>query len=167
MKDRPAFGDRTLRDVLTALASDAASPGSGAAAAATLAFAAACAGKALAISRKHRPADDAMTLAEGRLAGLVTRALERADADSALFEKFIHSNDTQTGAELLQADASTQALTRELATILSDIDAAIHPTVAGDLAAARILLSATSLIQARIRAENQRAARDRGQCASS
>ena len=48
---------------------------------------------------------------------------------------------------------------------LNEIDAVIHPIVAGDIAAARILLSAASLIQARIRAENQRAAREVGMCA--
>lgn len=155
-----AFGDRTLSQILTSLASEAVSPGSGAAAAATLAFAAACAGKALAISRKHRPADDAAKAAEARLADLVKRALERADLDSALFAAFLHQKTAQAAAELLQADASTQALARELDTTLNEIDAAIHPIVAGDMAAARILLSAASLIQARIRAENQRAARE-------
>ena len=47
----PGFAERTLGDVLAALASDAASPGSGAAAAIVMAFSAACTGKALAISR--------------------------------------------------------------------------------------------------------------------
>src|SRR5581483_67799 len=126
------------------------------------AFAAACAGKALVISRKHRSPDDAAKVAAARLAELVKRALERADMDSALFERFIHDRSAPAAAELLRADASTQALAHELDTILNEIDAAIHPVVAGDIAAARILLSAASLIQARIRAENQRAARDLG-----
>lgn len=99
-------------------------------------------------------------MAEARLADLVQRALERADVDAALFEAFIHNKSRQTADELLQADAATQALARELDTVLNEIDAAIHPIVAGDIAAARILLSAASLIQARIRTENQRAARE-------
>ncbi len=155
----PAFADRTLRDALQSLASDAVSPGSGAAAAATLAFAAACAGKALAISRKRRPTDNHTSTAAEQLADLVRRALARADTDSALFESFVHCRSAQAAAELLRADAASQALARELDTLLNEIDASIHPVVAGDIAAARILLSAASLIQARIRAENQRAAR--------
>lgn len=155
---RPALADRTLADVLNELASEAVSPGSGAAAAVTLAFAAACAGKALAISRRHRPANEALRAAEARIATLVRRSLERADADAALFEKFIHDKSSAAAAELLRADASSQALGRELDGILDEIDPAIHPVVAGDMAAARALLSAAGLIQARIRAENQRAA---------
>ncbi len=160
---KPAFGDRPLADALRSLASAAVSPGSGAAAAATLAFAAACAGKALAISRKHRPSDPRTGPAEEQLAGLVRRALERADEDSALFEQFVRCKNAQTAAELLRADAASQALARELATLLNEVDGMIHPVVAGDIAAARVLLSAASLIHARIRAENQRAARETDQ----
>jgi formiminotetrahydrofolate cyclodeaminase len=157
-----AFADRALKEVLTALASDATSPGSGAAAAATLALAAACAGKALAISRKHRAADESTNKAQRRLGELVGLALGRADVDSALFEKFIHDKSEQAASELLRADAASQALARELDTLLNEIEGTIHPGVMGDIAAARVLLSAASLIQARIRAENQRAARASG-----
>jgi formiminotetrahydrofolate cyclodeaminase len=96
------LADRTLADVLTALASDAASPGSGAAAAVALSFAAACAGKALAISRKHRP--ESSQGAEQRAADLIRRSLERADADAKHFEEFIHHKSAQAANELLCAD---------------------------------------------------------------
>jgi len=79
--------------------------------------------------------------------------------DARLFERFLHDKSAQAAAELLRADASSQGLSGELEVILNQIDSAIDPVVAGDMAAARILLSAASLIQARIRAENQRAAR--------
>jgi len=157
-----AFADQPLKDVLTALASDATSPGSGAAAAAALAFAAACAGKALAISRKHRAADESTNAAEKRLGELVESALGRADIDSALFERFIHEKSAQSAADLLRADTASQALARELDRLLNEIEATIHPVVVGDIAAARVLLSAAGLIQGRIRAENQRAARALG-----
>lgn len=160
-----AFAERTLDEVLTALRSDAVSPGAGAAAAVTLAFAAACTGKALAISRKHLPTNDAANAVTARLAELMSRALGRADVDATLFASFMHHKSAPTAAELLRADAQTQALARELDSILNEIDAVIHPIVAGDIAAARILLSAAGLIQARIRAENQRAARELGVCA--
>ncbi len=153
-----SFSDRTLEDVLARLASDAISPGSGAAAAVTLAFAAACAGKALAISRKHRPAGESLKAAETRLADIVDSSLERADADAALFESFLHHKDRTHADALLRADDSAQALARDLGAVLDDIGGEIHPVVAGDMAAARALLSAANLIQSRIRAENQQAA---------
>jgi formiminotetrahydrofolate cyclodeaminase len=154
-----SFANKTLEEVLTSLASDAVSPGSGAAAAVTLAFAAACAGKALAISRKHRPAEVYMNAAEKRLADIVRSSLERADADASLFESFIHHKDREAAEALVRADEATQALSRELAAVLDEIGSAVHPVVAGDIAAARVLLSAASQIEARIRAENQQAAR--------
>jgi formiminotetrahydrofolate cyclodeaminase len=151
---------RTLEDVLTRLASDAVSPGSGAAAAVTLAFAAACAGKALAISRKHRPAEDYVNAAEKRLAEIVRASLERADADGKLFESFIHTKDRKAADALLQADDAAQSLTRELTTVLDEIAGTIHPVVAGDMAAARALLGAASVVEERIRTENQKAAKE-------
>jgi formiminotetrahydrofolate cyclodeaminase len=152
--------DKTLEDLLARLASDAVSPGSGAAAAVTLAFAAACAGKALAISRKHRPAEDYVNAAEKRLADIVRASLERADADGKYFESFIHTKDRKAADALLQADEAAQSLTRELTTVLDEIAGTIHPVVAGDIAAARALLGAASVVQERIRAENQKAAQD-------
>jgi formiminotetrahydrofolate cyclodeaminase len=153
-----SLADRTLADVLTALASDAISPGSGAAAAVTMAFAAACAGKALAISRKHRPAGEDMNAAEQRLADIVRLSLERADADAKLFESFIHHKNQQTAHALLRADEAAQGLTRELNTLLDKIEPTIHPVVAGDIAAARALLHAAITVESRIRGENQKAA---------
>jgi hypothetical protein len=154
----PGFAERTLGDVLAALASDAASPGSGAAAAVAMAFAAACAGKALAISRRHRPPADHLQLAEQRLTGIVRRSLARADADAKLFEEFIHHRRTGAAAELIRADESSQALAIELSGTLDEITPAVHPVVEGDIAAARALLSAVNAIQKRITAENQREA---------
>ncbi len=84
-------------------------------------------------------------------------SLERADADAKLFESFIHHKDRQSAEALVQADELAQALARELDGVLNEIDAAVHPVVAADIAAARVLLSAASHIESRIRAENQRA----------
>ena len=154
----PGSGDRTVLNLLTSLASDRISPGSGTAAAAAMAFAAACAGKALAVSRKHRPADVRTTAAEGRLNDIVRRSLERADADSTCFEEFIHRKDPHTARALISADEETQALARELAVLLHEIEPVVHPIMAGDALAARALLEAANRIQLRIGAENRRAA---------
>jgi formiminotetrahydrofolate cyclodeaminase len=154
-----SLAERTLADILAALASDAISPGSGAAAAVVLAFAAACAGKALAISEKHRPAEGNVKAAEEQLVVLVRRALERADADARFFAEFTHHKDVASTKELLEADEVSRSLAQELAEVLNEIEPTIHPVVAADIAAARTLLSAVSAIEERIQAENQRDAR--------
>ena len=100
-----------------------------------------------------------MNAAEKRLGEIVRSSLERADADASLFESFIHRKDRKAAEALVRADEATQALSHELAAVLDEISDAIHPVVAADIAAARVLLSAASQIEARIRAENQQAAR--------
>jgi len=153
------LADRTLGEVLAALASDAASPGSGVAAAVALAFGAACAGKALAISRKHHSASGSFKGAEQRVADLIRRSLERADADARYFEEFIHHKSAQAAGELLCADEKSQCLAHELGEVLDEIEPTIDPVVATDIAAARLLLSAATAIEARIQAENRAAVR--------
>ena len=147
-----------LSELLAALASDHISPGSGTAAAAAMAFAAACAGKALAISRKHRAADEVALAAQMQLKEIVRRSLERADVDSARFEDFLRHKNQQTARALLEADEATQALAAELGAVLDRIEPGVHPVVAGDILAARALLEAAARIQERICDENRRAA---------
>jgi formiminotetrahydrofolate cyclodeaminase len=151
-------GAEPLGNLLIALASDHISPGSGTAAAAAMAFAAACAAKALAISRKHRAADEPTLAAQGRLAEIIGKCLQRADVDSACFEAFIHHRNRQTALALINADQDTQALAVELLNLLDQIEPAVHPVVAGDILAARVLLNAATRIQARICDENRQAA---------
>jgi Formiminotransferase-cyclodeaminase len=152
------LADRTLGDMLAALASDAPSPGSGAAAAVAMALAAACAGKALAISRKHRAPEEYLQLAEQRLAAIASRSLARADADAELFAEFIHHRSAKTADELVHGDDSAQALAGELGGTLDEIGGAVHPVVEADLAAARALLASVEAILKRLRAENERQA---------
>jgi formiminotetrahydrofolate cyclodeaminase len=147
-----------LGTLLAALASDHISPGSGTAAAAAMAFAAACAAKALAISRKHRSADGPALAAQTRLNEIVGRCLQRADVDSACFEAFIHHKTQRTAQLLIVADQDTQALAAQLMNLLDEIEPAVHPVVAGDILAARVLLNAATRIQARICDENRQAA---------
>jgi formiminotetrahydrofolate cyclodeaminase len=147
-----------LSELLAALASDHISPGSGAAGAAAMAFAAACAGKALAISRKHRAADEVALAAETQLQEIVRKSLQRADVDSARFEDFLRHKNQQTARALLEADQQTQALAAELLVVLDRIEPGVHPVVAGDILAARALLEAAARIQDRICDENRRAA---------
>jgi hypothetical protein len=123
-----------------------------------MAFAAACAGKALAISRKHRAADEVALAAQTQLQEIVRKSLERADVDSARFADFLHHKDQKTARALIEADQETQALAAELLVLLDRIEPGVHPVVSGDILAARALLGAAARIQERICEENRRAA---------
>jgi hypothetical protein len=147
-----------LSELLAALASDHISPGSGTAGAIAMAFAAACAGKALAISRKHRAADEVALAAQTQLQEIVRKSLERAGVDSARFADFLHHKNQQTARALIEADRETQALAAELLVLLDRIEPGVHPVVSGDILAARALLEAAARIQDRICEENRRAA---------
>ena len=68
-----------------------------------MAFAAACAGKALAISRKHRALDEVALAAQTQLQEILTKSLQRADVDSARFEDFLRHRNQQTARALLDA----------------------------------------------------------------
>jgi formiminotetrahydrofolate cyclodeaminase len=149
---------QSLSELLSALASDHISPGSGTAAAAALGFAAACAAKALAISRKHRAADEVALAAQTQLQEIIRNSLQRAEVDTACFENFLHHRNQQTARALLEADQQAQALAAQLRVVLDRIEPGVHPVVAGDILAARALLDAAARIQARICEENQRAA---------
>jgi S-adenosylmethionine:diacylglycerol 3-amino-3-carboxypropyl transferase len=149
---------QSLNELLAAIASDHISPGSGTAAAAAMAFAAACAGKALAISRKHHAPDEVALAAQTQLQEIVRKSLERAQVDSARFEDFVHHKDEQSARALIDADQQTQALAAELRVLLDRIEPGVHPVVSGDILAARELLQAAVRIQDRICEENRRAA---------
>jgi formiminotetrahydrofolate cyclodeaminase len=149
---------QSLSDLLTALASDHISPGSGTAAAAAMGFAAACAAKALAISRKHRAADEVALAAQTQLREIIRDSLQRAEVDSACFEDFLRHKNQQTARALLEADQQTQTLAAQLLVVLDRIEPGVYPVVSGDILAARALLEAAARIQARICEENQRAA---------
>jgi hypothetical protein len=123
-----------------------------------MAFAAACAGKALAISRKHRAADEVALAAQTQLQEIVRKSLERAGVDSARFADFLHHKNQQTARALIEADRETQALAAELLVLLDRIEPGVHPVVSGDILAARALLEAAARIQDRICEENRRAA---------
>jgi S-adenosylmethionine:diacylglycerol 3-amino-3-carboxypropyl transferase len=123
-----------------------------------MAFAAACAGKALAISRKHRAADEVALAAQTQLQEIVRKSLERADIDSARFADFLHHKNQQTARALIEADQQTQALAAQLRVLVDRIEPGVHPVVSGDILAARALLEAAARIQDRICEENRRAA---------
>ena len=149
--------ERSLTELLTELAAGGISPGAGAAGAITLALAAACAGKAVAISLKHHPQDEALGRARDQLAELRRLALVGADEDGRRFEDFVHSKDTAAADRLLQAGQGLRQLAAALTDLLDVVEARIDAVVAGDLVAARALCAASITIEAENLDENRRA----------
>src|SRR5687768_14637314 len=92
------LGESRLIDVVNAIASAQISPGAGAAGAVTLALAAACAGKAVAISLKHRESDVTLLRARQVLDDIAHIALAGADEDASRFEALVRGNDPSAAA---------------------------------------------------------------------
>ena len=167
-----ALIDRPLGDLLAAIASDRPAPGAGAGGAIALALGIACARKAVAISRKHRPDDAALGQAETTLAALAQRACEGADRDADRFRAMIDAQalpqdtepDRAARSDEIRADAAAlvriadaiiacgEAVRREVEALADRIE----PTMANDLAAAIALIDANRTIQSANRAENER-----------
>jgi formiminotetrahydrofolate cyclodeaminase len=140
--------DCSVRELLTALASDDASPGAGAAAAVTLALAAACARKAVAISLKHQPGHAALIRAGEQLDAITRRALRGADEDARQFETFLRQQDAHTAEKLARAEIKMLQLARELLDAMAEVERHIALVVAGDMVAAVALCRAVLTIEA-------------------
>ena len=112
----------------------------------------------MAITQKHGVANEALPRARAELATLWRQALLGADEDARDFAAFSHSKQPSAASELVHAGEKLTHLGERLLEILSDIDAHIHPVVAGDIAAARALCNAFMAIQQKNLAENRSAA---------
>lgn len=156
MRHNDSLADRPLGAVLEAISSDDVSPGAGAAGAVGLALAAACAGKAVAITLKHRPDDEVLTQVRKELVAIVHRALHGADEDSAHFREFMRDKDAASAAELLDSGRRLQHLGRKLFALLEQLDNRIDNSVCADVLAARALCAAFSEIQSENLRENAR-----------
>ncbi|MFL6548615.1 MAG: cyclodeaminase/cyclohydrolase family protein [Povalibacter sp.] len=149
------LADRSLGAVIEAIASDDVSPGAGSAAAVGLALAAACAGKAVAITRKHRSEDARLIRAQQELADILHRALHGADEDAAHFREFVHEKDAGSLQNLLRTGEELQQLGSALHSVLEGLEGHIDSAVEGDIKAARVLCAAFSVIQSENLAENR------------
>jgi formiminotetrahydrofolate cyclodeaminase len=141
--------DRSVSDLLAALASDAASPGAGAAAGVTLALAAACARKAVAISLKRQPEHATLVRAGEQLDGIARRALRGADEDARQFEEFLRARDAHAAERLTRAEIRMLKLASELVQAMNEVEGEIAPVVGGDMLAARALCRAVLTIEAK------------------
>jgi hypothetical protein len=135
----------SIGEFLDTLASDAVLPGAGAAGGVALAMAAACAAKAVAITRRH---DTNAVLAElqttlGRMAG---EALELGQQDALQFKRQLKSDDPAAATALLRTDYTILDACQALERLLQDNRELIADNMAGDWKAARALLHACRVI---------------------
>lgn len=155
------LSDQSLRSFVEALSSDAPSPGAGAAGAVALALAAGCARKAIAITRRHSPADGELEAAAERLAGISSGALDGAVADAELFTRLMHAISAarrqgegdaappvrERASALVHEGDRVMALAEELRSVLTGVRERLDPVMQGDVAAALALADAFAAIQ--------------------
>jgi hypothetical protein len=144
-------GIATLRveELVARIGSDAVSPGAGAAGAVALALAAACACKAVSVTLKHRPDDPELQAAIASLTTIARTALNDADRDAAAFREFALHKDPAAVQRLVGEGENVAQLVAALATAMDAIETRIRPNMAGDLIAAKALMSAAHCIQER------------------
>ncbi|MET0280408.1 MAG: hypothetical protein ABW278_04690 [Steroidobacteraceae bacterium] len=140
----------SLVEVLDAIGSSEPSSGAGIAAAVALALATSCALKAVGITLKRGP-DDALEQRAALLLAQRDRALERAEVDAHLFGQYMANREPRDAAMLVVAAADFQALAKEVAVAIDDLDARVLPSVVSDVTAARQLHSAAVDIEALIK----------------
>jgi hypothetical protein len=132
-------------EFIDSLASDAILPGAGAAGGVALALAAACAGKAVAISRKH-DSSPALAGLQVQLARMAEQALTLGQQDAIQFKQQLKSDDPDAANALLRTDRTILDACRTLDRLLQDNSDAIADNMSGDWKAARALLHACRVI---------------------
>lgn len=135
----------TIGDFLDALASDAILPGAGAAGGVALALAAACAGKAIAITRRH-DGNPRLVGLQSELVQLAGRALTLGQQDALQFKQQLKTDEPEAAQALLRTDHTLIDACRSLERLLDDNRDLIADNMAGDWKAARALLHACRVI---------------------
>ena len=148
MDGSSSIADCRVRDLLTAISSAQVAPGAGAAGAVALGLAAACFGKALTISLKHRADDRELQPASDTCSQIAHLALMDADRDAAEFARFIHSQSPQDAARLADTGRALVALADTLETLVNRLDENIAANMTGDVVATRALIAAARTIHA-------------------
>jgi len=151
----PSIRDRPLVELVGAIAGPSVSRGSGTAGSLVLVLAAACAHKALAITRKHRPLDSAEQAAALELIEIIELAFDGADRDASCFAAFLHNRDPATGRALLDSDRLGQQVRMRLENLLRAIEGATDPVASDDVTVAWNLLAVVQRIQAMIAEGNE------------
>jgi hypothetical protein len=137
---RTSIEELTVLELLSEMEGGAhGSPGAGSAAAVALALAAACASKALVVSLSERGPDAGLESARSRLSSMIRAALRAAMGDADAFGAYIKSHSPAARGHLLDEESRQRHLTLDLLSLLGDIEAAVSPSMRGDLLAAREL----------------------------
>ena len=148
MSNASDIANTKVKDLIDAIGGKRIAPGAGAAGAVTLALAAACTAKAVAISLKHQPDQAVLRRSQVILEAMARFALAGADRDAETFAAFIKEHTSGAIAEVIREGDRIG----RLITVLSDVIEKIAPHIAanmtGDLVAARALADAARKIQA-------------------
>lgn len=145
--DKKPLKHYTLEDFVAALASDAVLPGAGAAGGMALAIAAGCAGKAVAITRKHQNGDRALERLQQQFERIAEAALALAEHDAIQFKQQLQSDDPAAIDALLRTDCTILDTCRALDALLDQNAHLIAANMTGDWKAARALSDACMFIQ--------------------
>jgi hypothetical protein len=145
----------SLGEFLRVLASDATLPGAGAAGGIALALAAACAGKAVAITRHHADST-ALVYLQTQLADLSASALVLAENDALQFKHKLVSSDPAATNALLRTDLTILAACSSLDQLLNDNARCIAGNMWGDWQAAHALSRACRTILTKETSESWR-----------
>jgi hypothetical protein len=137
----------SFQELLEALASDAMMPGAGTAGGIALALAAACAGKAVAISLRHDVDCSELHALQLQFSDLRNGALALAEADALQFKRYLKSNDPVDTDALLNTDSKLVAESHRLDALLRAHEHRIAQNMTGDWQAARALSRACRLIE--------------------
>jgi hypothetical protein len=148
MSDSSNIALMRVADLIEAIGGRRISPGAGAAGAVTLALAAACATKAMAISLVHQPDHAVLRRSQQTLESIAHFALTGADRDADTFAAFIKEHTSQAIAQVIRVGDRLGHLIDVLFGVIENAAPHIEANMAGDLVAARALAEAARKIQA-------------------
>jgi hypothetical protein len=141
------IADLRVEDLVAHISSGTVSTGAGSAGAVALVLAAACAGKAVSVTLKHRSDDLELRSALASFTKIARFALIDADRDSEAFKEFVRERNPGAVERLVSEGENVAHLIAALETAVDEIDARVMPNMTGDLVAAKALIAATRRIQ--------------------
>jgi hypothetical protein len=148
MSESSNIAQTRVEDLIEAIGGRRVSPGAGAAGAVTLALAAACTAKAVAISLRHQPDDAVLRRLQLTLESIAHFALAGADRDADTFAAFIKEHTPGAIAQVIRAGDRLGRLIDVLSDVIENAAPHIESNMSGDLVAARALTQAARQIQA-------------------
>jgi hypothetical protein len=148
MSNSSNIAQTRIEDLIEAIGGRRVAPGAGAAGAVTLALAAACTAKAVAISLGHQPDDAVLRRSQATLESIARFALAGADRDADTFAAFIKEHTSGAIAQVIQVGDRLGRLIDVLSDVIENAAPHIESNMTGDLVAARALTEAARKIQA-------------------